>query len=57
MNFRNNYLPIRVACPTCGFSDKYGIKNFYSENEIKLICHEHGEYSINIYKDCNKINL
>ncbi|CAG8648502.1 5693_t:CDS:1 [Scutellospora calospora] len=44
-------LGLRAACPQCGLTDRYGIKNCYDGDIISFFCPNHGLHSIDISKD------
>ncbi|CAG8811861.1 14727_t:CDS:1, partial [Racocetra fulgida] len=44
-------LALRVACPQCGLTDRFGIKNCYDGDIIRFFCPNHGWHSFDIKKD------
>lgn len=50
-----NKLRIRMACPKCGWTDKNSINNQYRKNNILFYCPEHGEYTIDISKETDRL--
>ena len=45
---RYGNLRMRVACESCGLTDKNGINNIYHEDEIESFCPNHGWFSTSI---------
>ncbi len=50
-----NNLRLRCSCPICGLTDKNCVNNRYLNDEIYFVCPVHGEYKINIERECYKL--
>lgn len=48
-------LALRVACPECGLADKHGINNYYEGKKINFVCPTHGQKSVNIDEQPQKL--